>query len=109
MFKLFAGALLFLCFALPAFASETIYDIYGTVSKIEEWPIYLDSHLQGHIKTITVNGQSYPLPSKVKVSRAVNYPAMYPKESARFSDVRPGGMVNLRLNGHSVEEIILER
>lgn len=109
MKKLLVGLLFGACLASTAFASETIYDVYGTVSRIQEQPIYLGSQLQGYITTITVNGQAYPLPAKPKVFRAINYPAMYPKESARFSDVQPGRLVNLRLNGHSVIEIVIER
>lgn len=90
-------------------ASESLYDIYGTVNKIEEWPIYLEGRLQGHITTITVNDQAYPLVAKPQVFRATNYPAMYPKAPARLSEVQPGRNVNMRLNGHSVFEIILTR
>ena len=109
MGKLIAGVMVCLCFTVTVFASESIYDVYGTVLKIEEWPSYLGSHLQGHITTITVNGQSYPLSAQPKVFRATNYPAMYPKVPARFSEVNPGSIVNLRLHGHSVIEIILGR
>lgn len=90
-------------------ASESLYDIYGTVHKIEEWPIYLEGRLQGHITTITVNDQAYPLVAKPQVFRATNYPAMYPKAPAGLSEVQPGKNVNMRLNGHSVFEIILTR
>jgi len=109
MNKFFLGILISLCLTTTVFASDTIHDIYGTVSRIEDWPIYLGTQLQGHIKTITVNEQSYPLPSNPKVFRAVDYPAMYPKVPASFSEVRQGSIVNLRLNGHSVIEIILGR
>lgn len=109
MKKLFLHlALVFFC-AISSHASETTYDIYGPVTRIEEWPIYLGEKLQGHITTITVNGQSYPLVAKPKVFRATNYPAMYPKAPASLSDVWPGRNVNLRLNGHSVFEIIVTR
>lgn len=90
-------------------ASDSLYDVYGAVTKIEEWPIYLDGRLQGHIKTITLNGQSYPVVARPQVFRATNYPAMYPKVPTSFSEVLPGRNVNLRLNGHSVFEIILTR
>ena len=92
-----------------AWASETIYDIYGQVSKIEEWPIYNGTTLQGYMKTITVNGNAYPLDAKLKVLRRVNPPSMYPTEPARFSEVQPGTSVDLRLNGHMVFEIVIER
>lgn len=92
-----------------ALASETVYDIYGKVSKIESWPEYNGTAFQGYLKTITVNGQAYPLAAKLKVSRRVNPPAMYPVEVARFSDVQPGKYVDLRLSGHMVFEIVIER
>lgn len=91
------------------YASDTIIDIYGQVSRIEEWPLYNGDSLQGYMKTITINGQAYPLDSRLKVYRRVNPPAMYPTESARLSDVQPGTSVDLRLSGHMVFEIIIER
>lgn len=90
-------------------ASDSLYDIYGQVTKVDDWPIYLGEKLQGHIKTITVNNQSFPVVAKPQVFRATNYPAMYPKVPASLSEVYPGKNVNLRLNGHSVFEIILTR
>jgi hypothetical protein len=109
MKKLFAGILLCLWLTAPVFASETTYDIYGTVAKLEKWPIYNGTELQGYRQTITVNGNTYPLLGSVKVQRRSNPPAMYPLVPARFSDVGPGTLVNIRLNGHMVFEIILER
>ncbi len=109
MKKWLTGVLLSFLLTVPAFGSETFYDVYGTVSEIKEWPIYLGTQFQGYIKTITVNGQAYPLVSKPNVFRATNYPAMYPKVPASFSDVQTGRLVNLRLNGHSVIEVVIER
>lgn len=106
---LFAGLLLCLSLTAPAFASETIFDIYGPVARLERWPIYNGTTLQGYRQTITVNGNTYPLLGSVKVQRRVNPAAMYPLVPARFSDVEPGKLVNIRLNGHMVFEIILER
>lgn len=109
MKMLIAGMLFCMGVTAVVHASETNYDVYGTVAGIDTWPVYLGSRFQGNIRTITVNGRSYPLPAQPKVFRAVNYPAMYPKVPASFSEVYPGRIVNLRLNGHSVTEIILER
>lgn len=106
---LLAGMFLCLCLAVPIFASETIYDVYGPVSKLEKWPIYNGTVFQGYRQTITLNGNAYPLSGAVKVQRRVNPLAMYPLVSAKFSDVQPGKFVNIRLNGHMVFEIILER
>jgi len=103
------GLVLGLWFAMSAFASETIYDIYGAVEKIEKWPIYNGTSLQGYRETITVNGNTYPLMGSVKVLRRVKPPAMYPVTPARFIDVEPGKLVNIRLKGHMVFEINLER
>jgi hypothetical protein len=109
MKKIFAGILLCLYLVAPGLASETIFDIYGPVTKIEKWPIYNGTALQGYRQTITVKGNTYPLLGSVNVQRRVNPPAMYPLAPARFSDVQPGKVVNLRLSGHMVFEIILER
>lgn len=109
MKKLFAGMLLCLWLTAPVLASETIYDIYGPVAKLERWPIYNGTALQGYRMTITVNGNTYPLLGSVKVQRRSNPHAMYPLVPASFSDVEPGRLVNIRLNGHMVFEIILER
>lgn len=109
MKKLFAGILLCLLVTAPVIASETIYDIYGVVAKLEKWPIYNGTVFQGYRQTITVNGNTYPLLGSVKIQRRGNPPAMYPLVPARFSDVQPGKHVNIRLNGHMVFEIILER
>lgn len=109
MKKLIAGVLLSFWLVMPVLASETIYDIYGPVAKIEKWPIYNGTALQGYRQTITVNDNTYPLMGSVKVLRRVNPPAMYPVAPARFTDVEPGKLVNLRLKGHMVFEINLER
>lgn len=109
MKRLFMMLTAFLLYGVGAYASDTIIDIYGQVSRIEEWPLYNGDSLQGYMKTITINGQAYPLDSRLKVFRRVNPPAMYPLESARHSDVQPGTSVDLRLSGHMVFEIIIER
>ena len=109
MYKILMVLFLVAVWITPAMASETIFDIYGVVAKLEKWPIYNGVALQGYRQTITVNNNTYPLMGSVKVQRRVNPPAMYPLETARFSDVQPGKSVNLRLNGHMVYEIILER
>lgn len=96
-------------FCSHVYGSESFYDVYGTVSRIDEWPLYLNGTLQGRLTTITVNGQSYPVVARPKVFHADNPPAMYPKYPARWSDIQEGSQVNLRLNGHSVVEIILTR
>ena len=90
-------------------ASDTVYDIFGQISRFDEWPIYNGTSLQGYQKTITVNGQAYPLDPKVKVLRKIRPPAMYPTELASLSHVTPGINVDLRLSGHMVFEIIIER
>lgn len=106
----FAACLLIVAFAFSsAYGGESFYDVYGAVSRIEQWPLYLNGTLQGRLTTITVNGQSYPVVARPKVFHADNPPAMYPRHPARWSDIHEGSQVNLRLNGHSVQEIILMR
>jgi hypothetical protein len=109
MKKIITVMFLLLWLTAPTFASETLYDIYGSVEKLEKWPIYNGTSFQGYRQTITVNGNTYPLLGSVKVQRKRNPPAMYPLDSAKFSNVQPGKHVNIRLNGHMVFEIILER
>jgi hypothetical protein len=102
-------SMIILPYGAASHASDTINDIYGPVGRIEEWPVYNGTSLQGYMKTITVNGQAYPLDPNLKVVREINPPAMYPREQARLSDVQPGTNVDLRLSGHMVFEIVIER
>ena len=97
-------------------SSESIIDIYGPVNSVDITQINNSSassgeggHLTGYRRSITVREKKYPLSSKLVVTRAANPPAMYPKVPARLSDVSPGMNVNLRLSGHSVVEIVIER
>lgn len=108
MKKLFAGMLLCLWFTSSVFSSETIFNISGPVTKLQKWPIYSDTSFQGYRQTITVNGNTYPLLESVKVKR-IDPPDTYTFIPAQFSEVQPGRQVTLRLDGHMVFEIILER
>lgn len=95
-------------------ASDSINDIYGSVTSIDITPVYgggesgSKGRVLGYRRSITVLGNTYPLDSKLVVTRVENPPAMYPKVPAKLDHVTPGKYVNLRLSGHSVIEIVIQ-
>ena len=116
MKQLFLTLLLVILCASVSNSSDSIIDIYGPVTSVDITPINNSSEAfgdggqsTGYRRSITVRDKRYPLSSKLVIMRAVHPPAMYPKVPARLSDVTPGINVNLRLSGHSVIEIVIER
>lgn len=98
------------------YASDSIVDLYGIITSVDLTPIISkgggengdSGGIVGYRRSITMQGKTYPMASKMMVSRLLNPPAMYPKAPAKLSDVQQGKLVNLRLSGHSVIEVVLQ-